>query len=121
LPAFKILDKDEKVPPGYKYIELLTIFDIKMDLTRKARICARGDQTKTPSNMTYASVVTRESIRIGFVLASLNDLEILTADVAGAYLNAPCAEKVYTILGEEFGDYAGSKAIIILALIRGKS
>ena len=29
LPAFKILKKDEKIPP----IELLTVFDIKMDLT----------------------------------------------------------------------------------------
>ena len=86
------MNKDEKVPPGYKYIELLTIFDVKMDLTRKARICTRGDQTDTPTSVTYASVVTRESIRIGFVLASLNDLEVLTADVAGAYLNAPCAD-----------------------------
>ena len=33
LPAFKILKNYEKVPPGYKYIELLTVFDIKMDLT----------------------------------------------------------------------------------------
>jgi len=92
-----------------------------MDLTRKARIYARGDQTDTPTSVTYASVVTRESIRIGFVLASLNDLEVLTADVAGAYLNAPCAEKVYTILGEEFGDYAGRKAIIVMALYGLKS
>jgi len=66
-------------------------------------------------------VVTRESIRIGFILASLNDLNILTADVAGAYLNAPCAEKVYTVLGEEFGDYAGRKAIIKMALYGLKS
>ena len=121
LSAFKILKKDEKVPPGYKYIELLTIFDKKMDLTRKARICARGDQTDTPTSVTYARVVTRESIRIGFVLALLNDLEVLTADVAEAYLNAPCAERVYTILGEEFGEYAGRKAIIILALYGLKS
>ena len=69
--------------------------------------------------MTYASVVTRESIR--FVLASLNDVNILTADAAGAYLNAPCAEKVYTILGNEFGDYAGRKAIIKMALYGLKS
>ena len=41
--------------------------------------------------------------------------------VAGAYLNAPCAEKVYTILGEEFGDYAGRKAIIRMALYGLKS
>ena len=116
LPALSILEDDENVPPGFKFIELLTIFDIKMDLTRKARICARSDQTEAPSSIRYTSVVTRESIQIGFVLASLNGLEVLTADVAGAYLNAPCAEKVYTILGEEFGDYAGHKAIVIMAL-----
>ena len=67
------------------------------------------------------SVVTRESKRIGFVLASLNDLEVLTANVEGAYLNTPCAEKVYTILGEEFGDYTGRKAIIVMALYGLKS
>ena len=63
-------------------------------------------------------MVTRESIPIGFILASLNDL---TADVAGAYLNAPCAEKVYTVLGNEFGDYAGRKTIIKMALYGLKS
>ena len=115
------MGKDQKVPPGYKYIALLTIFDIKMDLTRKARTCARGDQTDTPSSVTYASAVTRENVRIDFVIATLNDLNILTADVAKAYLNAPCAEKVYTMLGEEFGDYANRKAIIVMALYGLKS
>ena len=81
----------------------------------------KGDQIDTPPNVTYASVVTRESIRIGFMLASLNELKILSADVAGAYLNAPCAEKVYTILGEEFGYYSGRKAIIRMALYGLKS
>jgi len=82
LPALKILERNEKIPLGYKCIDLMTIFEVKMDLTRKARICARGDQIDTPPNVTYASVVTRESIRIGFMLASLNELNILSADVA---------------------------------------
>jgi len=116
LPALKVLEPNEKIPPSYKCIDLMTIFDVKMDLTRKARICARGDQIDTPPNVTYASVVTRESIRIGFMLASLNELNILSADVSGAYLNALCAENIYTILGDEFGDYAGRKAIIKMAL-----
>ena len=67
LPALRILDENENVPPGFKFIELLTIFDIKIDLTRKTRIYARGDQTDTPTSVTYASVVTRESIRIGVI------------------------------------------------------
>ena len=99
----------------------MTVFDIKMDLTRKARICARGDQTEAPLSVTYASVVTRESIRIGFMIAALNNLKVLSADVAGAYLNAKCAEKVYTILGKEFGDLEGETAIIEKALYGLKS
>ena len=49
-------------------------------------------------------------------MAALNNLEVLSADVAGAYLNAPCAEKVHTILGPEFGDNEGKIAVIKKAL-----
>jgi hypothetical protein len=38
----------------------------------------------------------------------LNDLEVLSADVQNAYLNAPTTEKVYATAGDEFGkDKAG--------------
>ena len=43
------------------------------------------------------------SIRIAFLAAALNDLNILAADVQNAYLNMPTGEKVYTIAGLEFG------------------
>jgi len=121
LPALKVLEPNESVPPGFVRIDLMTVFDVKMDLTRKARICARGDQTDPPLSVTYASVVTRESIRIGFTIAALNGLNVLSADIAGAYLNAPCAEKIYTILGPEFGDLEGRTAIVVKALYGLKS
>jgi hypothetical protein len=120
-PALQILHNNERPPPGYQRIDLMTVFDVKMDLTRKARICARGDQTEAPMSVTYASVVTRESIRIGFLIAALNNLKVRSADVAGAYLNAKCAEKVYTVLGPEFGDIEGKTAIIVKALYGLKS
>lgn len=115
-PALDIRKQGDTAPVGSTLIDLTIVFDIKMDFTRKARICARGDQTDPPSSITYASVVTRESVRIGFLVAALNDLNVLSADVAGAYLNAPCAEKVHTVLGAEFGDDAGKLAIIRKAL-----
>ncbi|CAJ1927017.1 unnamed protein product [Cylindrotheca closterium] len=68
-----------------------------------------------------ASVVTRESICIGFLLALLNGLDILSADIAGAYLNAPCAEKIYTVLGPKFGDLEGRTAVVEKALYGFKS
>ncbi len=55
-----------------------------------------GDQTDPHHQFTYTSVITtRESIRLGFLVAALNNLQVLSADVAGAYLNAPCAKRVH--------------------------
>jgi Fe-S-cluster containining protein len=116
LPALEVLEKGDSPPVGSTLIDFTIVFDVKMDFTRKARICARGDQTDPPSSITYASVVTRESVRLGFLLAALNNLQVLSADVAGAYLNAPCAERVHTILGPEFGDNEGKVAVIRKAL-----
>jgi hypothetical protein len=73
--------------------------------------------TEPPSAITYASVVSRESIRIGLLITALNDLEVFTADIQNAYLTSPCQEKIYTILGEEFGpDRKGKKAIVVRTL-----
>jgi hypothetical protein len=41
-------------------------------------------------------MVSRDSIRLAFLIAALNSLEALSADVGNAYLNAPTKEKVHT-------------------------
>ena len=91
--AFDIKNKDEKPPPGYNFIELMLIFDVKIDFTRKSRMVARGDQTAPPISVTYSSVVSREILRIALVVTSLNDLDISMFDISNAYLMAPVAEK----------------------------
>ena len=77
--------------------------------------------TKPPASTTYSSFVARDSVRLGFMLAALHDVDILAADVGNAYLNAPCREKVYCIAGPEFGSDEGRTAIIIRALYGLKS
>jgi Reverse transcriptase (RNA-dependent DNA polymerase) len=72
-----------------------------------------------PATVTYASVVSRESVRIAFLIAALNDLDIMAADIQGAYLNAPCGEKVYMILGPEFGNNNKGKIGIIVKALYG--
>lgn len=79
------------------------IFDVKMDLTRKARIVAGGHMTTPPDSLTYSSVVTRESVRITFLMASVHGLEICAADVTNVYLNAKCREKIYCVARPDFG------------------
>ena len=91
------------------------------DFRRKARMVAGGHMTETPKCMTYSSVVARDTVRIALTLASLNGLEVKAGDIMNAYITAPCEEKVWTVLGEEFGDDAGKAAIIVRALYGLKS
>jgi hypothetical protein len=79
--AFKFLGENEPTPVGYKQIPCHIIFDIKMDFTRKARFVAGGHRTDPPSTLTYSSVVSRDSVRIAFLIAALNELDILAADI----------------------------------------
>jgi len=125
LPAFEIIDDPDTSLVGYSEISTHLVFDVKMDFTRKARLVANphgGDGTapsilkNSPIN-TYASVVSRESVRIAFLLAALNELDLMAADIANAYLNAPCREKIYVTCGLEFGPHnKGKRAKIVKAL-----
>jgi len=103
---------------GYQEIRCHMVFDIKMDgdLTRKAHLVAGCHTTEAPSSTMYSSVVSRESIRIAFLVAALNDLDIFATDVGNTYLNAPCWEKIWTTAGKEFGSDEGSVMIIVRAL-----
>ena len=65
--------------------------------------------------------MSRESVRIALTLAALNGLDIVSADVAGAYLNAPCREPLHTQCGPEFGEFEGRWAIIVRALYGASS
>jgi hypothetical protein len=61
--AFKMIGKGAESPPGYQKIRCHLIFDVKMDnFARKARMVAGGHTTETPLSLTYASVVSRESV-----------------------------------------------------------
>ncbi len=82
---------------------------------------AGGHMTGAPMIMTYASVVSRETIRIAPTIAALNDLKVKAADILNAYISAPIKEKVWCALGPEFGPVAGKSAIIVHALYGLKS
>jgi hypothetical protein len=112
---------DKTAYVGFQEITCHMIFDVKMDLTRKARFVAGGHLTETPASITYSSVVSRDSVRLAFLIAALNDLDILACDVGNAYLNAPCREKVWFVAGPEFGSRQGTVIKIVRALYGLKS
>ncbi len=119
--AFRILDDDKNLPVDYQCIPCRLLFDVKLDFTRKTRLVAGGHVTDPPAIITYASVVSRESVCIALLIAALNDCEVLGADISNAYLTAPTTERVWTVLGPEWGADAGRRAIIVRALYGLKS
>ena len=88
---------------GFQEIKCHVIFDVKMDFTRKARFVAGGHMTEAPVALCYSSVVSRDSMRIAFLVAALNDLDVFACDIGNAYLNAPCKEKIWFVAGLECG------------------
>ena len=117
------LRKRPQLLPTYKEASVHMVFDIKLDgkFTRKARLVADGHKTETPTSSTYSSVVSRESVRIAFLYANLNNLDILSCDVANAYLCADNKERLWLKAGKEFGSDEGSVMIIRKALYGLKS
>jgi hypothetical protein len=117
--AFRFLGEGEWIPVGSTWIPFHMIFDVKCDLTRKARFVAGGHWTQASAQLTYSSVVTRESIRIAFLIAALNELDILAADIGNAYLQAPVCKKVHTTAGLEFGPSRVGQTVIIVRAMYG--
>ncbi len=82
---------------------------------------AGGHLTQAPATIIYASVVSREIVRLALTFASLNDLEVKVGNVLNAYITAPVKEKVWTILGPKFGHDSGKNAVIVHAIYGLKS
>ena len=80
--AFRLLKEGERAPAGSKEIPYHIIFDVKLDLTRKARLVAGGHKNKkVPTFTTFSTVASRDSVRLIFLVAALNDLKLLSADI----------------------------------------
>lgn len=111
--TFIVLEENEPIPQGYKQIPYHFVFDSKFDGRRKARLVAGGHRTPVISKEeSYSGVVSMETIRVAFVLAALNDLEICATDISTAFLYDKTREKVLICAGPEFGKNTGKVHLI---------
>ncbi len=106
---------------AFTEIKCHIIFDVKMDFSRKARFVAGGHMTDTPTSLTYSSVVSRDSVKLAFLIAALNGVDIMACDIGNAYLNAPCREKIWFVAGAECGEHSGKVMKLVRALYGLKS
>ena len=119
--AFNFLDDNDRISIGFQQIHCHLIFDVKFSLDREARYVAGRHTTDVSAAMTYASVVSRDSVRVMFLIAASNDLDVKMCEIGNAYLNAETRERVWFIAGMEWGSGKGSKVIITRALYGLKS
>lgn len=106
-------------PLGYKRIPCHIIFDVKFNTTRKARFVAGGHMTDDPGEDSYSGVIAPEAVRLGMFAAVHDALSIVAADIGNAYLYAKTNEKVYTILGEEYGAKMANKILVFEKCLYG--
>ena len=74
---------------------------------------------RPPSTLTYSSIASCDSVCIGFLIAALNELDLLAADVSDASLNALTRERVYTTAGLEFGAKLQGKPVLMVRALYG--
>ena len=115
--AFEFND-DNVILVGHSELTLHMVFDVKITLQQKARLVADGHKVPevAKENM-FSSVPNRDSIRLFFTLAVLNDMDVFLADIQNAYLTAPIKECYYVVAGQEFPEqYRGRPCKVVRAL-----
>ena len=118
---FNFLDRNDCASVGNKYIICHLIFNVKINPIRKSIYMAVLNRTDTPSSMTYPSVVIIDSVRLVFLIAELNDLDMLAGDIQNAYLNAPTKEKLFFYAVDKWKYDQGEIVIVLRALYGLKS
>jgi hypothetical protein len=69
--TFIVLDSGEDIPTGYQKIPYHMVFDVKYDLSHKARLVAGGNWNLNDKDDIYPGGFRMDTVRIGFFLREL--------------------------------------------------
>ena len=78
-----------------------------------------GNHQTGPKDESYSGVVSLTTIRILFLLATINKLHLWAADIGNAFLNGITRDKLYIIVGPEFGPERAGKVLVLYKSIYG--
>lgn len=117
LECFDVQEEGYRPPEDYQYVRMHLVYDVKVDLRKKARLVCDGSRVDPRGLTTRATVVKGISVRLLDLIANHWNKKILTGDIGNAFVQSKTEEKVFTKLGPEFGpDLAGRIALIVKAL-----
>jgi len=113
--AFEFTE-DVGSPIGYEHLGYHMVFDVKITLDWKYRLVADGQRVEEqPKDHTYSSIPSRETVRMFFLLAALNDCDVMAADIQNVYLTAPITKKYWIKCGPDFWSNQGKTAKVVRA------
>ena len=69
-----------------------------------------------PLTFTCASVVSRDSVHLAFLILTLNYLDIISCDIQNVYLNTLSKEEVFFYVSDEWKSVQGKIVVIVRAL-----
>ena len=114
--CFDFKSPDFKPFREYQYLRLHLVYDVKSDLTTKARLVCDGSQVDPRGLSTRAAVVKGISVRLLDTIAGSQNTKVLTGNIGNAFIQAHTKEKIYTRCGPEFGNRQNSIAVIVRVL-----
>ena len=97
--TMRLLNIGQKYLPGYKKLIRNWVFEIKLDLMRKAIFVEGGQLTDPPQSINCNSVVSIYSVNILLNKTLLNFLDVNLYNIGTPYINMD----TYFIYGKYFG------------------
>ena len=108
---FVFKSADYKPSADYQYCSLHLVYDVKSDLTFKARLVCNGSRVDPRGLSIRANVAKAISVRLVDLIADAQGHEVLCDDIGNAFIQANTKEKSYTRVGHIFGDRIGCIAL----------
>ena len=92
------MENSKRVPRGHYQVTGYLIFDETMDFTCEVTCVLDVHKTESPMGWSCAGVVSRESLRISFPRAALNEVDDHAEDIRNSYLQVPSSESIALFL-----------------------
>ena len=104
----KVLKREE----DWQFAPLHWVFAVKNGLRHKARMVMGGHVTNADDLDKYAATTSMNGVKLQLYLTSRSKKKLISGDVGSAYLNSFTQEKIWTVLGPEFGDLQGKVEVV---------
>eukprot|EP00957_Ditylum_brightwellii_P147859 11259269-Ditylum_brightwellii.AAC.1 len=93
-------------------LEMLGVIQYHDARIKKVRFVVGGHIIDSSKHTTYSSMIKDISVRLMMLAAAKCGLGMLSGDIGNVFCKTPCAEKIWSVAGEQFGDK--KRAIVVL-------